>query len=217
MTGMGLLVNEIFFSIQGESTWAGRPCVFIRLSGCNLRCTYCDTEYALYHGTQMTIDEICKKVFAYGFPIAEITGGEPLLQKETPLLVKRLLSQRYTVLMETNGSMDIGIVDRACVRIIDIKCPGSGQSRHMDMGNIHRMDAKDELKFVLTDRADYDYAKGVLASVRKTIPESPVLFSPVGEKLDPKALASWILSDRLDVRMQLQLHKIIWPDVVKGV
>lgn len=214
---MGILVNEIFFSIQGESTFAGRPCVFVRLTGCNLTCSYCDTEYARTEGTWMSIDEICKQVCAFGFPIVEITGGEPLLQSETPLLVEHLLAENFTVLMETNGSMDISAVDRACIKIVDIKCPASGEAQNMDMENIYRMDAKDEFKFVISDRSDYDYAKEIIETIRKTVSGSPVLFSPVPGRLTPAVLSSWILSDRLDVRLQMQLHKIIWPETTRGV
>ncbi|MGM0404092.1 MAG: 7-carboxy-7-deazaguanine synthase QueE [Thermodesulfobacteriota bacterium] len=214
---MGLLVNEIFFSIQGESTWAGRPCAFVRLSGCNLQCAYCDTEYARYHGVEMEMEDILEKVGSYDCRIVEITGGEPLLQNQTPLLVKHLLSGGFTVLMETNGSIDIGMVDSGCIRIVDIKCPASGQNQYMDMENVRRMDAKDELKFVLSDRGDYEYAKGVVETARKGTFHSPVLFSPVAGKLDARVLASWILADRLDVRLQLQLHKILWPEIARGV
>ncbi len=214
---MGLLVSEIFYSIQGESTWAGRPCVFVRLSGCNLRCSYCDTVYARDEGALMAVTDILEQVISFGFPIVEITGGEPLLQDETPDLVKLLLSEGHTVLMETNGSMDIRMVDRACIKIVDIKCPGSGQSRFMDMDNLFKMGAKDELKFVLTDRADYDYAAEVFNRAREKQFQGPVLFSPVPGKLEPATLASWILADRLDVRLQLQLHKIVWPHAARGV
>lgn len=214
---MGLLVNEIFFSLQGESTWAGRPCVFVRLTGCNLQCRYCDTQYARDQGAPMEMENILKKVRSYGSRIVEITGGEPLLQKETPQLVKLLLSEGFTVMMETNGSMDIGRVNSDCIRVVDIKCPASGQSQYMDMENVHRMDAKDELKFVLSDRLDYEYAIEVVETARKGNFHSPVLFSPVAGKLDPQALASWILADRIDVRLQLQLHKILWPEIARGV
>ena len=214
---MELRVNEMFFSIQGESTFAGYPCIFVRLAGCNLKCTYCDTEYARDTGTWMSLEEICGKVSAFDFHMVEITGGEPLLQHGTPALVSRLLSEGFTVLLETNGSRDIGPLDRACVKIVDMKCPGSGQAGFMDMQNIHRMDAKDQLKFVLTDRADYDYAKNMLNHIRQAGNESPVLFSPVAGGLAPESLSSWILADRLPVRLQLQLHKIIWPMAVSGV
>ncbi len=214
---MGLRVNEIFFSIQGESTFAGRPCVFVRLSGCNLNCVYCDTAYARTEGALMTIDEICERVQGYGCGIAEITGGEPLLQNDTPALVERLLSEGFTVLMETNGSKDIRMVDRACIKIVDMKCPASGQSEYMDLDNLYRMTSKDELKLVISDRNDYEYAKNMVVKVRQTSPESPILFSPVSEKLDYSTLSAWILADRLDVRLQLQLHKIIWPEIARGV
>lgn len=214
---MGLKINEIFFSIQGESSFAGRPCVFVRLSGCNLNCTYCDTPYAREEGAWMSIDDIYDRVVAYGFPLVEITGGEPLLQDQTPALVKHLLSKGLSVLMETNGSMNIELTDSACIRIVDIKCPSSGQSGFMDMDNLYRMTTKDELKFVLSDRGDYEFAKGVANSARQILPESTILFSSVSGKLDPSDLSAWILGDRLDVRLQIQLHKIIWPDTDRGV
>jgi 7-carboxy-7-deazaguanine synthase len=214
---MGLLVNEIFFSIQGESTAAGRPCVFVRLTGCNLACRYCDTEYARAEGTWMEIVDICSRVAAFGFPVVEITGGEPLLQDDMPLLAKKLLSKKFTVLVETNGSRDIRVLEQDCIKIVDIKCPSSGEADQMDMENIYRIDEKDELKFVISDRADYDYAKQIFQKARHASPKSPVLFSPVAGRLTPSELSSWILSDRLDVRLQVQLHKIIWPDRDRGV
>ncbi len=214
---MGLKINEIFFSIQGESSFAGRPCVFVRLSGCNLQCTYCDTPYAREEGVWMSCDDIYDRVISYGFPVVEITGGEPLLQDQTPALVKRLLSKGLTVLMETNGSMNIALTDSECVRIVDIKCPSSGQSGFMDMDNLYRMTAKDELKFVLSDREDYEFAKRIANNARQILPEINILFSPVSGKLDPSDLSAWILADRLDVRLQVQLHKIIWPDTDRGV
>jgi len=212
-----LKINEIFYSIQGESTFAGRPCVFIRLSGCNLRCVYCDTRYAYEQGEDWTIDAIVRKAAEYRFPLVEITGGEPLLQSGTPLLVDRLLSEGCEVLMETNGSRDIGVVNPACVKIVDIKCPGSGESHTTDLDNIDRLGSRDQVKFVLSDRADYDYAKAMVGRIRARCPDSPILFSAVYGALAPAKLAEWIMEDRLDIRLQLQLHKYIWPGRDRGV
>ncbi len=218
---MGLLVNELFFSIQGESTYAGRPCAFVRLAGCNLRCSYCDTGYAQSdspdNGKTMSVDEIIRAVAKAGLPLVEITGGEPLFQEETPALARRLLAEGFTVLTETNGSFDIRAIDSRCIRIVDIKCPESGMAHRMDRENIGRMGGSDELKFVLCDRADYDYAKKIVVSEAGGIDGGRILFSPAADRLDPATLASWILADRLDVRMQLQLHKILWPGVERGV
>ena len=214
---MALKINEIFFSIQGESTFAGRPCVFVRLSGCNLDCAWCDTPYAREEGEWMSIWDIHDVVSSYGFPVVEITGGEPLLQEETPALARSLLASGFTVLLETNGSMDIRAVDSACIRIMDIKCPSSGQEHLMDLENLHRLGENDELKFVLSDLRDYEYAKAIVVRVRQIIPACKVLFSTVGGMLDPADLSAWILADRLDVRLQVQLHKIIWPNMTRGV
>ncbi len=218
---MSLLVNELFFSIQGESTYAGRPCAFVRLAGCNLRCSYCDTGYAQNtspdSGRTMSIDEIIREINRAGYPIVEITGGEPLFQEETPALARRLLAQGFAVLAETNGSFDIRMIDNRCIRIVDMKCPESGMAHRMDRENIRRMEESDELKFVLCNRADYDYAKAIVLSEAGLIDGGRILFSPAAGQLDPATLSSWIIADRLDVRMQLQLHKILWPDAKRGV
>ncbi len=218
---MSLLVNELFFSIQGESTYAGRPCAFVRLAGCNLRCSYCDTGYAQNtspdSGRTMSIDEIIREINRAGYPIVEITGGEPLFQEETPALARRLLAQGFAVLAETNGSFDIRMIDNRCIRIVDMKCPESGMAHRMDRENIRRMEESDELKFVLCNRADYDYAKAIVLSEAGLIDGGRILFSPAAGRLDPATLSSWIIADRLDVRMQLQLHKILWPDAKRGV
>ena len=218
---MGLLVSELFFSIQGESTYAGRPCAFVRLAGCNLRCSYCDTVYAQSdspdNGKTMSIDEIIRAVAGAGLPIVEITGGEPLFQEETPALARRLLAEGFTVLTETNGSFDIRAIDSRCIRIVDMKCPGSGMAHRMDRENIRRMGKSDELKFVLCDRADYDHAKAIVLAEAGRINGGRILFSAAAGRLDPATLASWIIADRLDVRMQIQLHKILWPGVEQGV
>jgi 7-carboxy-7-deazaguanine synthase len=213
-----LKVNEIFFSIQGESSYAGRPCAFIRLTGCNLRCIYCDTQYAYEEGTLLEIPEIVRQVSLFNCRLVEITGGEPLLQEQTPELIRMLLDQDFTVLLETNGSQDIGVVDERCIRILDIKCPSSGESEKNRLENLDALTPNDELKFVIGSRQDYDYAKFILSTF---LPErshlKPPLLSPVFGQVDTQALAQWILQDRLDVRLQLQLHKLIWDPERRGV
>ncbi len=210
-----LKVSEIFYSIQGESSYAGYPCAFIRLSGCNLRCTYCDTPYVYENGEFLSIEKIVEKIRSFESPLVEVTGGEPLLQEETPELIKALLREHYTVLIETNGTKDISIVPQNAIRIMDIKCPGSGQSQHMDWENISRLREKDEVKFVLMDENDYQWAKEMMQNFQLD-KKAHILFSPVYGKLSPSVLAEWILQDRLPVRLQLQLHKILWPNVERG-
>ena len=212
---MSIKVNEIFHSIQGESSWAGEPCVFVRLTGCNLRCAYCDTSYAYEQGALMEIPEILERVRDLQCNLCEVTGGEPLLQADTPRLIARLLSAGHRVLLETNGSLDIALVDQRCVRIVDIKCPSSGMAGQNDLRNLEKVGARDELKFVVGTREDYEFARHILS----TIPAAGcrVNFSPVFGALDPRLLAGWILEDRLPVRLSLQLHKIIWGPEAKGV
>lgn len=212
---MGLNISEIFFSIQGESSHAGMPCVFVRLAGCNLRCSYCDTRYAYGGGRLMELAEIMDRVSSFDCALVEITGGEPLLQDETPALVLALLGAGFAVLLETNGSIDIDRVDRRCARIVDIKCPSSGMSARNDLRNLHRITERDELKFVLAGRDDYEFAKNTLAGA--PIGYRSVNFSPVHGLLEPRTLAGWILEDRLRVRLNLQLHKIIWGPDARGV
>jgi 7-carboxy-7-deazaguanine synthase len=215
---MSLKVNEIFYSIQGESTYAGRPCIFVRLSGCNLRCSYCDTQYAYEDGDEMDVTDILEKISGYNCRLVEVTGGEPLIQKETHDLILQLLNKDYKVLLETNGSKDISIVDERCIKIVDIKCPSSGEKDSNDLENLKRLGHKDELKFVIADRADYDYAKEILDLVYNVCPRSAgVLFSPCFGKINLKELSHWILEDFLDVRLNLQLHKFIWDPHEKGV
>ena len=214
---MTLWVNEIFYSIQGESLSAGRPCVFVRLTGCNLRCTYCDTRYAYEEGTLMAIADIIDRVSCFKCSLIEITGGEPLLQEETPDLIFRLLENGYEVLLETNGSLDVSGIDKRCIKIVDIKCPTSGESHKNDFENLKKLNSGDQIKFVISNRKDYDYAKGIK---KKLIPEfsgNPILFSSVFGKVSPAILAQWILEDHLNVRLQLQLQKIIWPHIERGV
>lgn len=215
---MTLKVNEIFYSIQGESSYAGLPCVFIRLTGCNLRCTYCDTQYAYDDGREYSIDDIMGKISSYNCNLAEVTGGEPLIQRETPTLVEKILNAGYRVLLETNGSKNISLVDDRCVRIVDIKCPSSGEEENNDLKNLERLTNKDELKFVIGDLKDYEFTKGILNIVEKRNQfKGRIQFSPTFGKLVPKELAGWILNDRLNVRLNLQLHKYIWDSGVRGV
>ncbi len=215
---MTLKVNEIFYSIQGESSHAGWPCIFIRLSGCNLRCSYCDTQYAYDAGDEMDIKDIIERISWYNCRLVEVTGGEPLIQRETPDLVRELLDKGYRVLIETNGSIDIGIVDKRCIRIVDIKCPSSGEKDSNDPGNLKRLGERDELKFVIADRNDYDYAREMLDIVNTVCPGSvAVHFSPCFGRMDLEKLSHWILEDFLDVRINLQLHKFIWDPRRKGV
>jgi 7-carboxy-7-deazaguanine synthase len=215
---VSLQVNEIFYSIQGESTYAGRPCVFVRLTGCNLRCTYCDTRYAYEDGKELEIEDIVDRVSSYACGLVEITGGEPLLQKDTPMLVDRLLEHGRQVLLETNGSRDISIVDSRCVKIVDIKCPSSGQADRNDLNNLGRLAGHDELKFVIGSRDDYEFAKGVLDSAKDRLPDAGrVHFSPVFGLIPPRMLAEWMLKDHLNARLNLQLHKIIWGPDQRGV
>ncbi|MFW6011203.1 MAG: radical SAM protein [Desulfosalsimonas sp.] len=212
-----LRVNEIFFSIQGESLHAGRPCVLIRLAGCNLRCTYCDTKYAWSEGSSMEISEIIETVKKYGFPVAEITGGEPLMQAGTPELARRLLDENIEVLIETNGTYPIYTLPEGCIKIMDVKCPGSGESGKTNFDNLGRLSRKDQIKFVVCSCDDYQYAKDIIQRWWNGRPAVPVLISPAVGMTDPAEVAAWILEDRLDARLHLQLHKIIWPGVEKGV
>ncbi len=207
---MKLKVNEIFKSIQGESTYAGLPCSFIRLTGCNLRCSYCDTTYAFEKGIDMTLEEILTDMELLGCNLVEVTGGEPLLQEGTGGLIKELLGQGYKVLVETNGSLNIDTISEEAIRIVDIKCPGSGMSERMDWKNIERLKPADEVKFVLSSREDYDWAKAVIDKY-DLLEKSKVLMSVAFGRLDPRPLAEWILNDGLEVRLQLQLHRYIWP------
>ncbi len=215
---MTLQVNEIFYSIQGESVFAGRPCVFVRLSGCNLRCAYCDTRYAYKGGEAMDIPEILEAVSGYGAPLVEVTGGEPLLQKESPALIQALLSCGYQVLLETNGSLNIGRVDRRCVKIVDIKCPSSGESEKNRLDNLNLLRPADQVKFVIGTDQDFAFAREMVRSRCARIPAGQILFSPVSGRLAPRQLADWILAEKLwQVRLQLQLHKHLWPDIEQGV
>ena len=214
---MSLIVNEIFYSIQGESIYSGIPCVFVRLTGCNLRCSYCDTTYAYYDGVELRIEEILSRVAHYKCPLIEITGGEPLLQDETPLLIYRLLEKNYEVLLETNGSIDISIVNSRCIKIVDIKCPSSCENDKNDLENLKKLNHKDQIKFVIGSREDYEFAKKTTELIPPGFLMKNVLFSPVIKQMHLLQLANWILEDRLRVRLQIQLHRIIWPEKKRGV
>lgn len=209
-------ITEIFHSIQGESSYIGQPCVFVRLTGCPLRCTWCDTDYAFYGGHGPSIDEVLAKVHAYGCRLVEVTGGEPLAQPESLPLMARLCDTGYTVLLETSGAVDIAPVDPRVHIILDVKCPGSGMTDRMHWPNLSKLTAKDEAKFVLADRADYDWAREILAE-HDIAGRCTILFSPVFGSLDVRQLAEWILTDRLPVRFQLQMHKYIWAPDMRGV
>ena len=212
-----LTINEIFHSIQGESTHAGRPCVFVRLTACDLRCSWCDTAYAFHEGRRMSVDEVIAAVDAHGCPLVEITGGEPLLQDDVYPLMERLLAEGRTVMLETGGHRPIDRVPAAVVKIVDVKCPGSGEAEKNDWANLDRLAPHDEVKFVVKDRGDYEFAKDVIA--RHDLPSraAAVLMSPVHGVLDPRTLSEWMLADRVPARLQLQLHKFIWSPTTRGV
>ncbi len=225
-----MVITEIFKSIQGEGTRAGMPCVFVRLTGCNLRCVWCDTEYAFHGGTKYSLDEVLTQVCRLAgegenrVPLVEITGGEPLLQKETPALAEQLASEGYTVLIETSGERFVGALPKEVIKIIDVKCPDSGEGGTFDMANLGALDEKDEIKFVIASRRDYDFARDFVSRHRLPARVRQVIFSPVfpdpagrWNGLDARHLAEWILADRLPVRLGLQLHKFIWDPAMKGV
>ncbi|MEG8947668.1 7-carboxy-7-deazaguanine synthase QueE [Rosettibacter firmus] len=211
-----LKVNEIFYSIQGESSKAGLPCVFVRLTYCNLRCTYCDTAYAFYEGSDYSIDDIIKKIDEYKCKLVEITGGEPLFQKESLELMKRLCDKGYEVMLETGGSLPIQDVDKRVKIIMDLKCPSSGMMKKNLYENINYIKSTDEIKFVIGTREDYDWAKEIISKY-DLLNKCTVLFSVVFNQLEPIQLANWILEDKLNVRFQLQLHKYIWHPETRGV
>jgi 7-carboxy-7-deazaguanine synthase len=212
-----LTINEIFHSIQGESTHSGRPCVFVRLTACDLRCSWCDTPYAFTEGRKMSLDDVIEQVEAYRCPLVEITGGEPLLQREVYPLMERLLADGRTVLVETGGHRSLADVPSGVIKIVDVKCPGSGEAAKMDWSNLSRLTNDDQVKFVIKDREDYEYAREITTRERLTDRVGAVLFSPVHGVLHPRELAEWILADRLAVRLQLQAHKYIWGPDVRGV
>ncbi len=217
-----LRVTEIFHSIQGESTWAGLPCTFVRLTGCPLRCVWCDTEYAFHGGEKVTLDAIVERVREIGTPLVEVTGGEPLIHPGAFTLVERLLDAGHTVLVETSGAIDIAPLDDRAHRIMDLKCPGSGEASKNLWSNLAHLTRRDEVKFVIRDRADYEWAREVVRErgLDRRVEDGTlraILFSPVWDELDRVDLAEWILEDRLPVRFQLQLHKLVWGPNVAGV
>ncbi len=213
---MALKVNEIFYSIQGESTHAGRPCVFVRLTYCHLRCHFCDSEYAFYEGTEQSLDEIVRVVDGYGCKLVEVTGGEPLIQKESTALLQRLLDRGYEVLLETSGAWTVEDVPDGVKIIMDLKTPGSGMGHRNRWENLRLLDREDEIKFVICDRADFDWAKSVIEE-HDLAARHTVLLSPSFHQLDPQLLAEWVLQEGLPVRMQLQIHKFIWSPTARGV
>jgi 7-carboxy-7-deazaguanine synthase len=212
-----LTINEIYYSIQGESTWAGSPCVFVRLTFCDLRCSYCDTEYAFYEGRKQTIAEVITAVTAFQCPLVEITGGEPLLQKNVLPLMTALVDAGHTVLLETSGAHDISRVDPRVHRIMDLKTPGSGEVDRNLWPNVEHLTSRDEVKFVIGSREDYDWSRGQIERHRLAERCHAVLFSPIFGRIDPRQIVEWILADKLEVRFQLQMHKFIWAPTQRGV
>ncbi|MGE5798632.1 MAG: radical SAM protein [Ignavibacteria bacterium] len=211
-----LKVNEIYSSLQGESSKAGLPCVFIRLTYCNLRCVYCDTAYAFYEGKDLTVDEILNEVRKFGYKLVEVTGGEPLVQEESLKLMKRLCDEGYFVMLETGGSLPIENIDKRVMIIMDLKCPSSGMLKKNNYDNITFLKPTDEIKFVIGSREDYEWSKEIINKYNLT-GLCTILFSVVFGQLEPLILVGWILEDKLDVRFQLQMHKFIWDPAAKGV
>ncbi len=220
--GEFLRVTEIFHSIQGESTWAGLPCTFVRLTGCPLRCSWCDTEYAFHGGERLSLDEIEARVDAAGAKVVEVTGGEPLIHRGAFVLVTRLLDKGYIVLVETSGSIDVAPLDPRAHKIMDLKCPGSGEVARNLWSNLDHLTSRDEIKFVVKDRTDYEWLRDVIREhdlggrVERNQLRA-LLISPVWDAVDFRDLAQWVLDDHLPVRFQIQLHKLIWGANVHGV
>ena len=211
-----LRVNEIFKSIQGESSYAGILCVFVRLTGCNLRCSYCDTTYAYDKGTEMSVNKVLSTIKGYGCKNVCVTGGEPLLQKNVTKLINLLKKSHYKIFVETGGSINIDKLPKAVIRIMDIKCPDSGMDKEMEWQNIERLKARDEVKFIISSKKDYEWAKRITRKYKLT-DRAQTLFGVAHGKMKPKTLAEWILKDNLEVRLQLQLQKYIWPNKSRGV
>lgn len=212
-----MYITEIFKSIQGESSFAGLPCVFVRLTGCNLRCHWCDTAYAFHGGQKMTVDEVLTKVNQFGGPLIELTGGEPLLQDDVYPLSERLLENGFQVLIETSGERYVGRLPREVTKIVDVKCPGSGEGGRFCLDNLRVLENKDQIKFVILDENDYVYARDFGARHGLSGLVNEVIFSPVFGQLHPRQLAEWILRDGLSVRLGLQIHKFIWDPEARGV
>jgi 7-carboxy-7-deazaguanine synthase len=224
-----MFITEIFKSIQGEGTRAGRPCIFVRLTGCNLRCTWCDTTYAFHGGQKMSVEEVVERVealrgSAVGGPLVELTGGEPLLQQDIYPLAERLLAAGYVVLIETSGERFIGQLPEAVIKIVDVKCPDSGEPETFDVRNLKELTNRDEVKFVVSSRRDYEFARDFMREHRLAGRVKEVLFSPVHEDpggkwkgLEPRQLVEWMLEDGVEARLGLQLHKIVWDPALRGV
>jgi 7-carboxy-7-deazaguanine synthase len=212
-----LTVNEIFYSVQGESTRAGALCVFVRLTACDLRCSWCDTPYAFHEGAKRSIDDVVAEVEGYGCPLVEITGGEPLLQDDVYPLMDRFLARGRTVMLETGGHRSIARVPRPVVKIVDVKCPASGEAARNCWENMDALAPHDEVKFVIQDRLDYEFALDVMRRHAVASRCAAVLLAPVHGVLDPQRLSEWMLADRVPARLQLQLHKIIWTPETRGV
>jgi len=212
-----LTINEIFHSVQGESTYAGRPCVFVRLTACDLRCSWCDTPYAFHEGRKRSLEDVLHEVGAYDCPLIEVTGGEPLLQEAVYPLMESLVSMGKTVLLETGGHRSTARVPADVVTILDVKCPGSGEAHRNCWENLANVRPHDEVKFVVKDRADYEYARDVIEERSLVGRVAAIHLSPVHGVMDPKTLSEWVLADRLPVRVQLQLHKYIWSPDTRGV
>ena len=212
-----LTVNEIFYSIQGESDQVGRPCVFVRLTGCDLRCVWCDSPYAFHEGRKLDVDAVVAEVEQYRCDLVEVTGGEPLLQEDVYPLLDRLLASGATVLLETGGHVSVARVPAAVVKVMDVKCPGSGECDRNAWDNLSRLSDRDQAKFVIADRLDYEFARDVVRRHTLETRCGAVLFSPVHDVLPPARLAGWVLDDRLPVRLQIQLHKQLWGAEARGV
>lgn len=212
-----MVITEIFKSIQGESTFAGLPCVFIRLTGCNLRCHWCDTAYAFHGGRKMTVDEVMERVHKLGCKLVEVTGGEPLLQEDVYPLTEQLLSEGYRVLVETSGERYVGRLPRAAIKVLDVKCPGSGEGGNFCVDNLGALERKDQVKFVIADEIDYRYTRNFMLQHDLRSRVNEIILSPVFGQLHPRQLAEWILRDGLEVRLGLQIHKFIWDPDTHGV
>ena len=212
-----LVVHEIYSSVQGESTFAGLPCAFVRLTGCNLRCTWCDTPQAFYGGERLRRDEVLARALALGTPLVELTGGEPLLQPGVLPLLAELCDAGRTVLVETSGEADVSRVDPRVHKIMDLKAPGSGESHRNRWSNLEHLTARDEIKFVLAGREDYDWMRGVIRDRRLDALGVALLASTVWGRLAARELVAWVLEDRLPVRVQVQMHKVIWGAEAQGV
>ena len=210
-------LSEIFYSVQGEGSLVGVPSVFVRTTGCNLRCTWCDTPYAFHEGAKRPLESVLDAVDAYDCPLVEVTGGEPLLQEGVYPLMQALLDRGKQVLLETGGHRSTVRVPEQVVTIIDVKCPGSGEAGRMDWSNLDRLRRHDEVKFVIKDRADYEYAREVIARHQLGVRAAAIHLSPVHDVLNPRTLSEWVLADNLPVRVQLQLHKYIWDPATRGV